>query len=297
MSDRRASEESATTRVTPADEQSTRELTLELTRLMLGGNLEFARATVQTFQALAAALLTASAAGTVALSALPKFRSIPAWQAVIPTALFAGALLALIILNITRAPIQFAYPDLTQTLTAYDGALRRRRSEIVLPAALVALGIAAAIALVLTASGSNPPTVSQGQARAADESAATALVNAYALDLDRSVALTVGHRTAARLAPIIDGLRIAAANLRVALDRLKAVSPTPSSAEVQNGLVTLTQSQLVLAGEIARAATQASRKAETALNQEYAQVREAVDTMRGALVADLAACTREASKC
>lgn len=127
------------------------QLTFELTRLVLASNLEFVRGTTQTLQALSAALLTASTAATVALRGVPRFQEVPIALAILPTALFAGALVSMVLAGAARRKSTFQYNDLALTLAAYEGLLRRRRRELLLPGALVAAGLVAAFMVVVAA--------------------------------------------------------------------------------------------------------------------------------------------------
>lgn len=137
---------------TDADrDEAAERLTFELTRLVLASNLEFVRGTTQTLQALSAALLTASTAATVALRAVPRFQGVPLVLAILPTALFAGALVSMVLAGVARRQSTFQYDDLDLTLAAYEGLLKRRRRELFLPGVLVAAGLVAAFIVVIAA--------------------------------------------------------------------------------------------------------------------------------------------------
>jgi len=119
--------------------------------MILASNLEYARATIQTLQALSAALLTASVAAAVALRAVSRFQDVPVTLAGLPSVCFASALLSLVVTGLARRRQLFDFNALDATLTAYEDLLSRRRRDAFLPAALLGAGLIAAFAVLLSA--------------------------------------------------------------------------------------------------------------------------------------------------
>lgn len=221
-------------------------------RLILAGNVEFVRGTTQTLQALSAALLTASVAATVALSAVPRFRTVPLTLAVVPTACFAGALIALVVTGVARRGQYLVVGDVEQTMLAYEKVLTRRRQDLLVPGLLAACGIIAALAILMVAGSSvRSKSLSPHQRVALRQLNAVARLMGASVRVDDAISARLARPGSHALGQrsVIGALRREVGAFRSAIAR---VSRTQSAAitTAEDRLLGIVEAQLTIARKV-----------------------------------------------
>lgn len=229
---------------TPKADAQDHALTADLTRIILTNNVEFIRGTMQTLQALAAALVTASAAGTVALSTVSRYQDVSILVAILPTLCFAGALASLVLSGFARRYKPFGFGDPTGTLNAYEESLARRRHELFLPGALIVAGL---ILGVLILAGGR----SSRQSGVVLHETAVATVLQGELDLYAALpAVDLRYSQASARRRATRDLETASQGLRQGLAKLSAVDATKRPRANPSRLVRLLSAQMIQVGRL-----------------------------------------------